>query len=88
MIVNLTTWTSVEALADFVFSGRHLEIMRQRRQWFHAVAEATTAMWWVPSGHRPTTDEAEARVRRLSRTGPLLKASRSADRSRCQASQA
>jgi len=55
VIVNLTTWQSVEALAGFVFSGRHLEIMRQRRQWFHQAAEATTALWWVPSGHRPST---------------------------------
>jgi len=70
VIVNLTTWTSVEALAGFVFSGRHLEIMRQRRQWFHRAAEATTALWWVPSGHRPSTDEAEDRVQQLRRYGP------------------
>lgn len=70
VIVNLTTWTSVQALADFVFSGRHLEIMRQRRQWFHNVAEATTALWWVPGGHRPSTAEAEDRVRMLRREGP------------------
>jgi len=70
VIVNLTTWQSVEALAGFVFSGRHLEIMRQRRQWFHQAAEATTALWWVPGGHRPSTDEAEDRVRQLRRRGP------------------
>jgi len=69
-VANLTTWRSVEALAGFVFSGRHLEIMRQRRQWFHKAAEATTALWWVPSGHRPSTDEAEDRVRQLRRYGP------------------
>jgi len=40
VIVNLSTWQSVEALAGFVFSVRHLEIMRQRQQWFHQVAEA------------------------------------------------
>jgi len=68
VIVNLTTWQSVEALAGFAFSGRHLEIMRQRRQWFHQAAEATTALWWVPSGHRPSTDEAEDRVRHLAPT--------------------
>lgn len=34
VIVNLTTWTSVEALADWVFSGPHLAIMRRRREWF------------------------------------------------------
>ncbi len=58
------------ALAGFVFSGRHLEIMRQRRQWFHQAAEATTALWWVPGGHRRSTAEAEDRVRQLSRRGP------------------
>lgn len=70
MIVNLTTWQSVEALAGFVYSRRHLAIMRQRRRWFHKAAEATTALWWVPPGHRPSTDEAEDRVLRLRPCGP------------------
>jgi len=70
VIVNLTTWTSVEALADFVFSGQHLAIMRRRRQWFEKAVEAITALWWVPRGHRPSTDEAEERVRQLRRHGP------------------
>ncbi len=70
VIVNLTTWTSVEALADFVFSGRHLEVMRGRRRWFERAVEPMTALWWVPAGHRPTTDEAEDRVRALRRSGP------------------
>lgn len=74
VIVNLTTWTSVQALADFVFSGRHLEIMRRRRQWFHRAAEPMTALWWAPSGHRPSTDEAEQKVRHLRRHGPTPEA--------------
>lgn len=74
VIVNLTTWTSVEALAGFVFSGRHLAVMRRRRQWFEGAAEAMTALWWVPAGHRPSTDEAEDRVRHLRRFGPTANA--------------
>lgn len=70
VIVNLTTWTSVEALAAFVFSGQHLEVMRGRRQWFERAVEPMTAMWWVPSGHRPSTDQAEDRVRHLRKHGP------------------
>lgn len=65
VIVNLTTWRSVQSLSDFIFSGRHLAIMRRRREWFHPVIEATTAPWWVPAGIRPTVDEAEDRVRHL-----------------------
>ena len=70
VIVNLTTWSSVETLADLVFSGRHLEVMRRRREWFARAAEPMTALWWVPAGHRPSTDEAEERVRRLRQHGP------------------
>lgn len=69
VIVNLTTWTSVEALADWAFSGPHLAIMRRRREWFAKAAEATTALWWVPAGHHPSTGEAEDRVRHLRRHG-------------------
>lgn len=74
VIVNLTVWTSVEALADFVFSGGHVAIMRRRRRWFAPAAEATTALWWVPAGHRPSTDEAEDAVRRLRAEGPTPQA--------------
>lgn len=74
VIVNLTTWTSIEALGDFVFSGRHLQVMRRRRQWFQRAVEPMTALWWVPSGHRPSTDEAETRVRHLRAHGPTLEA--------------
>lgn len=74
MIVNLTTWASVQALGDFVFSGRHLQVMRRRRQWFQRAVEPMTALWWVPAGHRPSTDEAEDRVRHLRRHGPTNRA--------------
>lgn len=69
VIVNLTTWNSTQALSDFIFGGRHLEIMRRRREWFHPVAEATTALWWVPAGSRPTVSEAEDRIRSLRHHG-------------------
>jgi hypothetical protein len=70
VIVNLTVWRDVEALADYVFSGRHVQIMRRRREWFQRAAEATTALWWVPAGSLPTTDDAEDRVRLLRAHGP------------------
>ena len=70
VIVNLTTWGSVQALANFVFSGQHLEVMRRRRQWFQGAVEPMTALWWVPADHRPSTEEAEDRVRHLRQHGP------------------
>ena len=69
VIVNMSVWDSLESLREYVFTGAHVEVMRRRREWFVRHAEATTALWWVPAGHRPTTEEAEERVRQLRRHG-------------------
>ena len=39
-------------------------------QWFERMAEAQAALWWIPRGHTPTTDEAEERVIHLREFGP------------------
>lgn len=38
--------------------------------WFVRIAEAMTALWWVPTGHRPTVAEAGQRLRRPRAEGP------------------
>ena len=63
IIVNLTVWSDPESLRAFVFGGDHVTYLRRRREWFLPMAEAYAVCWWVPSGHRPSTDEAEERVR-------------------------
>jgi hypothetical protein len=70
LVVNLSVWESAEALDHFVHAGAHLEALRQRRSWFARHPEATTALWWVPEGHRPTMAEAEERLRHLRAEGP------------------
>jgi hypothetical protein len=70
VIVNLSVWISLEQLADWVFGDLHRQVLRRRREWFERVEEATVALWWVPAGHRPTTDDAEDRVRHLRAHGP------------------
>lgn len=70
VIVNLSVWDSVETLAAWAYGGVHREVLRRRRDWFHRVGESTFALWWVPTGYRPSTDEAEERVRLLREKGP------------------
>jgi heme-degrading monooxygenase HmoA len=70
VLVNMSVWESVEALAAYVYSDTHREVLRRRRQWFERMAEAQTALWWIPRGHTPTTDEAEQRVIHLREFGP------------------
>jgi Domain of unknown function (DUF3291) len=70
LLVNLTVWESIEALAEFAYGGRHRQVMRRRREWFEKLAEAYLALWWVPVGHVPTVKEAEERLLHLRRHGP------------------
>ena len=70
VIVNMSVWTGVDELAAFVFGAMHREVLRRRRDWFHRMNEAYTVCWWVPAGHRPTTEEAEDRIRNLRTNGP------------------
>jgi hypothetical protein len=73
LIVNMSVWESIEALAEFVYRGPHVAIMRHRRRWFEAM-ELYLALWWIPRGHLPTLAEAEERLEHLRRHGPTAQA--------------
>lgn len=69
LIINMSVWESVEALADYVYRDHgHLAVLRRRREWF-TPTDTVTALWWVHAGHRPTVAEAEDRVRHLRKHG-------------------
>jgi hypothetical protein len=70
VLVNMSVWESVEALAAYVYSDTHRQVLRRRRRWFERMAEAYTALWWIPRGQLPTTQEAEERVLHLRESGP------------------
>jgi hypothetical protein len=70
LIINISVWTSLDALAAFVFGDFHAQVMRQRRQWFARMREAYTVLWWVPAGVRPTVADAEQRLESLRAHGP------------------
>lgn len=70
MIINMSVWTDVESLQAFVATDLHRAVLVRRRQWFQLMTEAWLACWWVPSGHRPSTLEAEERMRNLREHGP------------------
>jgi hypothetical protein len=74
VIVNLSVWASLEALRTFVYASRHLDVMRQRRAWFHRMPDPFMALWWVPAGTIPTVAEAKDRLELLARRGPTAAA--------------
>lgn len=69
ILVNMSVWSSIEALGDFVFRSAHVESMKQRRQWFVKLDHAITVLWWIPAGHTPTIEEAEERLIALRGNG-------------------
>jgi hypothetical protein len=73
-ILNLTVWTSVEALGDFVYRSGHVSFLRRKREWFERAVEAHLVMWWVPAGHLPTVEEALDRLEDLRTNGATARA--------------
>jgi hypothetical protein len=74
LIVNMSTWASLEALRAFAYGNReHLAVLRRRREWFERM-EVAQCLWWVPAGHAPPVAEAEARLALLRADGPTPRA--------------
>jgi len=74
LIVNITVWESLDALLSFVRSAGHLAIMKRRREWFERMEAPHLVLWWVPTGHQPTIEEAEQRLDHLREHGSTAQA--------------
>ena len=70
ILLNLTVWKDIESLWTYAYESEHVEFLRRRAEWFEVEFQATTVMWWVPEGHRPTPDEAVERLEHLREHGP------------------
>jgi hypothetical protein len=70
ILVNMSVWENVEALRNYVYRTVHIELVRQRQEWFEMFASNYLALWWVPAGHKPGIDEAKKRIAHLDTHGP------------------
>lgn len=74
IITNLSVWTDLASLSDFVYrSEAHKNIMRRRREWFEKM-ELYLVLWWVEVGHEPDVAEGKERLRLLREHGPTVNA--------------
>jgi len=73
-LVNMSVWQDVASLSTFVYRSAHVEIMRRRAEWFERMKDAYVVLWWVPKGHRPSMEEASAKLARLRTMGPTPEA--------------
>ena len=72
-IVNLSVWSSIDALYDFV-PLRPQDGVQRRHEWFERLGRPNTVLWWQLAGTVPTAEEALARLDRLTRLGPTTEA--------------
>ncbi|AUH35026.1 DUF3291 domain-containing protein [Paracoccus tegillarcae] len=68
-VANLTVWEDVESLEKFVWQTVHRQFYERRAEWFEVMGDMHFVMWWVPVGHKPTLDEALARLDHLREHG-------------------
>ena len=70
LLINMSVWDSAEALFAYVYKTGHAKVLARRSDWFERGEEAGMVLWWVPAGHRPSLDEATARLEALRQNGP------------------
>jgi len=69
VIVNMSVWESIEALRDYVYLSRHVDVFRDRAKWFEKAAKPHYCLWWVPAGHIPTVAEGRERLEHYRQYG-------------------
>jgi hypothetical protein len=74
LLINMSVWESIDALAEFVYRTPHRDILRRRAQFFERPVEAFLVLWWIPAGTVPTIDDAKNRLESLRRDGPTAAA--------------
>lgn len=73
-IVNMSVWSSIEAVDDFTYRSDHKTVFKRRSEWFERMDRPTMVLWWLPAGTIPPVDEALARLDLLVRLGPTPEA--------------
>jgi len=69
LLVNMSVWSSVDALKQFMFKTHHLGFMQRKQLWFDKLPQANHVLWWVPEGHRPDLNEGWRRLKHLRDEG-------------------
>ena len=69
LIVNMSVWESIDALYEFTYHSDHVQVFRQRTDWFERMTAPAFALWWLPAGKTPTVGDAKTRLEYLHQHG-------------------
>lgn len=62
LIVNMSVWTSIEALFDYTYKTDHIAVFRRRKDWFSRLEGHHVVMWWLPAESLPTPEMAREKL--------------------------
>lgn len=72
-VVNMSVWTSIDALREYAYRSEHVEFFRRRSEWFERDGKRV-ALWWIPAGSIPTVAEGVRQVEYLEANGSSARA--------------
>lgn len=70
ILINFSVWEAIDPLFEYTYRTAHTHIFRRRLEFFEAHAQPYLALWWIPAGHEPSVEEADARLDHLREHGP------------------
>jgi len=74
LLVNMSVWEDLDSLKNYVYKSLHVELIRDREAWFDKMGAMHQALWWIPAGHIPNTQEAKDKLELLREKGPSQEA--------------
>lgn len=70
IIINMSVWESLESLQQYVYSGDHLQVLKDKKNWFEKMPGPSLALWWIPAGEIPTIEDAKRALDAIGSDGP------------------
>ena len=70
LIVNMSVWSDLETLKNFIYKTDHVQVYLKKDLWFHKMDSHHMVLWWVEEGKIPTPGEAKERLQHLQDNGP------------------
>lgn len=70
LLINISVWQDLESLRAFVYKSMHVDLVRDKENWFDKMGEMHQALWWVPVGHIPDIQEGKDKLDLIREHGP------------------
>jgi len=69
ILVNMSVWTDVNSLKNFMFRTHHRDFMRRKVEWFVPFVGDSYVLWWIEDNTIPTIEQAKKRLMHLRENG-------------------